>query len=98
MAGKIETWLQKMEKYSMPSAADRSTVMAVDRAAVSNPIAMKTTRLSGLSRATLRESTGEYTIRMSAPLAFESKNDPLPPGTRIMSPKEVMMTSGWVAM
>ena len=37
-------------------------------------------------------------MRMSAPLALESKKDPRPPGTRIMSPKVVMMTSGCSAM
>ncbi len=37
-------------------------------------------------------------MRMSAPLALESKKDPLPPGTRIMSPNDVMITSGCSAM
>ena len=35
---------------------------------------------------------------MSAPAALASKNDPRPPGTRIMSPKEVRMTSARSAM
>ena len=47
IAGMIVTWLQKIEKLSRPSAAARSTVIAVDGAVVSNPIAMNTTRLSG---------------------------------------------------
>ena len=37
-------------------------------------------------------------MRMSAPAALESKNDPRPPGTRIMSPNDVMITSGCSAM
>ena len=35
---------------------------------------------------------------MSAPAAFESKNDPRPPGTRIMSPNEVRITSSCSAI
>ena len=34
---------------------------------------------------------------MSVPAALASKNDPLDPGTRIMSPNEVMITSGRAA-
>ena len=97
MAGTIVTWLQKMEKFSSPSAAARSTVMAVDGAVVSKPMAMNTTRLSGFCRAIFSESSGEYTIRMSVPWAFASKNDPWLPGTRIMSPNDVMITSGFAA-
>ena len=93
IAGMIVTWLQKIEKLCRPSAAARSTVIAVDGAVVSNPIAMNTTRLSGFFRAIFNASSGEYTIRMSAPAAFESKNEPRPPGTRIMSPNDVMITS-----
>src|SRR2546427_11926970 len=93
MAGMIVTWLQKMEKFSMPSAAARSTVMAVDGAVVSNPIALKTTRLSGLSRATLREASGGDTIRVSAPLAFGSKNGPLPPATGLLAAEEGQVTA-----
>jgi len=37
IAGMIVTWLQKIEKLSRPSAAARSTVIAVDGAVVSNP-------------------------------------------------------------
>ena len=59
MAGMMVTWLQKIEKFSSPSAAARSTVMAVDGAVVSNPIAMNTTRLSGFCRAIFRLSSGE---------------------------------------
>ena len=68
---------------------------------VSNPMAMNTTRLSGFCRAIFSESSGEYTIRMSVPAALASKNEPWLPGTRIMSPNEVMMVSGcearWMA-
>ena len=97
MAGMIVTWLQKMEKLSSFSAAARSTVIAVDGVVVSNPMAMNTTRLSGFCRAIFSESSGEYTIRMSVPCALASKNDPVLPGTRIMSPNEVMMVSGCAA-
>ncbi len=72
--------------------------MALDGAVVSNPMAMNTTRLSGFCLAIFRLSRGEYTIRMSAPRAVASKKAPLLPGTRIMSPNEVMITSGWLAM
>lgn len=98
IAGRIVTWLLKTEKFPMPWAAARSTVIAVDGAVVSNPIPMKTTRRSGFRWAIFSASRGEYTIRMSAPAALASKKEPSPPGTRIMSPKDVMMTSGWDAM
>lgn len=98
IAGMIVTWLQKTEKFPSPSALARSTVIAVDGAVVSKPIARKTTFLSGFCRAILSASSGEYTIRMSAPRALESKKDPRPPGTRIMSPNEVMITSSCSAM
>jgi hypothetical protein len=90
--------LQKTAKFRSPSMDARKIVMAVDGAVVSNPMAMNTTRRSGFSRAIFRESRGEYTIRMSAPLALESKKDPRPPGTRIMSPNEVMMVPACSAM
>ncbi len=59
MAGMIVTWLQNTEKLARPSALARSMVMAVDGAVVSNPMAMNTTRLSGLARASFSESSGE---------------------------------------
>ena len=59
MAGMIVTWLQKTEKFFRPSAAARSTVIAVDGAVVSKPMAMNTTRLSGFFRAIFSESSGE---------------------------------------
>src|SRR6516165_5233940 len=101
MAGMFVTSLQKTNKVQNPSAEARSIVIAVDGAVVSNPIAMNTTCLSGFCRAILSESSGEYTIRMSVPSALASKNEPPLPGTRIMSPNEVMITSGcearWIA-
>ena len=98
MAGMIVTWLQNTEKLAMPSALARRTVMAVEGAVVSNPMAMNTTRRSGFSLAIFSASSGEYTMRMSAPLAMASRKDPRPPGTRIMSPNDVMITSGRSAM
>ena len=59
MAGMIVTWLQNTEKFATPCALARSTVIAVDGAVVSNPIAMNTTRLSGLALAIFSESSGE---------------------------------------
>ena len=70
----------------------------MDGAVVSNPIAMNTTCLSGFCRAIFSESSGEYTIRMLVPSALESKKFPPEPGTRIMSPKDVMSTPGCRAM
>ncbi len=69
----------------------------MDGAVVSNPIAMNTTCLSGFCFAMRSESSGEYTMRMSVPSALESKNVPFEPGTRIMSPNDVMITSGRLA-
>ena len=94
IAGMIVTWLQKTEKFSSPIALARSTVIAVDGVVVSKPMAMNTTRLSGFCLAIFSESSGEYTIRMSVPAALASKNEPWLPGTRIMSPNEVMIVSG----
>jgi len=70
----------------------RSTVIAVDGVVVSKPMAMNTTRRSGWLRAILSESSGEYTIWMSAPRALASRKEPRAPGTRSRSPNDVMMT------
>ena len=59
MAGMMVTWLQKIREFSSPSSAARSTVMALDGAVVSNPMAMNTTRLSGFCLAIFRLSRGE---------------------------------------
>ena len=95
------TWLAKTKKLRSPSALARMRVTAVDGAVVSKPIAMNTTCLSGFCRAIFSESSGEYTILMLVPSALASKNEPPLPGTRIMSPNEVMITSGcearWIA-
>ena len=53
------TWLQKQEKFRMPSALARMSVSAVDGAVVSKPIAKKTTSRSGFSRAIRSASSGE---------------------------------------
>ena len=98
IAGMIVMWLQNTEKFSMPSFAARSMVIAVDGAVVSNPMAMNTTCMSGFCRAILSESSGEYTMRMLVPSALESKKFPPLPGTRIMSPNEVISTPGCRAM
>ncbi len=97
IAGMIVTWLQNTEKFVSPSEEARSIVIAVDGAVVSKPMAMNTTCRSGFCLAIFSESSGEYTIRMSVPEAFASKKDPCEPGTRIMSPNEVMITSGRAA-
>ena len=57
--GPIVTWLQKTEKFAMPSARARSSVIAVAGAVVSNPIAKKITWRSGLRRASSSASSGE---------------------------------------
>ena len=97
MAGMIVTWLQKTEKFVIPSALARMRISAVDGAVVSNPIAKNSTCRSGLARASLSASVGEYTIRTSSPLALCSSGLPCAPGTRIMSPNAVNMTSGCLA-
>jgi hypothetical protein len=47
-----------------------------------------------LSTASFSASSGEYTSRTSHPRALASSSDPSLPGTRIMLPKVVKMTSG----
>ena len=61
---------------------------------VSKPSAKNTTCFSGRSAASFSASSGEYTNRTSAPRALASSSDPFEPGTRIMSPKHVKITSG----
>ena len=90
------TWLQKTEKFAMRSASARSSVRAVEGAVVSKPMATKTTRRSGSSIANFRASMGEYTTRTSAPAALASRKEPLPPGTRNISPKHANVTPGLV--
>ena len=95
--GSMVTWLEKTEKFGTPLRRAASSVTAVDGAVVSNPTAKNTTCLSGLSSAIFSASSGEYTKRTSAPFARASRSEPSEPGTRIMSPKVVRMTSGWAA-
>ncbi len=95
--GTIVTWLQKTEKFGIPSAFARINVRAVEGAVVSKPTAKKTTSRSGFSLAIRSASSGEYTIRTSAPSALASSSVPEPPGTRIMSPKQVKITPGSLA-
>ena len=59
MAGMIVTWLQKTEKFRIPSALARISVSAVDGAVVSKPMAKNITCLSGLARASFSASAGE---------------------------------------
>ena len=61
---------------------------------VSNPAAKNITFLSGFDSAIFRASKGEYTTRTSAPSALARPRDESEPGTRIISPKEAIMTPG----
>src|SRR5579872_188163 len=72
--------------------------MALAGAVVSKPTAKNTTCLSGLFLASFKASSGEYTIRMSAPSAFASNRLLHDPGTRSMSPNEQKIASGRAAM
>ena len=90
--GTIVTWLQTQVKLCCPSARARLSVSAVDGAVVSKPIAKNTTSRSGFSRAIRSASSGEYTIRTSAPSALASSSVFSDPGTRSMSPKQVKIT------
>jgi hypothetical protein len=94
-AGPIRTWLQKTEKFRTPSSRARRSVSAVAGAVVSKPTPKKTTSRSGSRRAMPSASSGEYTVRTSAPRAFASRSERRrPPGTRNMSPKLANVTSG----
>ncbi len=94
IGGTIVTWLQNTLKFASPSSRARASVTAVDGAVVSKPSAKNTTCLSGCFTASFSASSGEYTNRTSAPRALASSSDPFEPGTRIMSPKHVKITSG----
>ena len=89
--GTIVTWLHIQVKFAIPSALARLSVSAVEGAVVSKPIAKKTTSRSGFLRAIASASSGEYTIRTSAPCALASSSVCSEPGTRSMSPKQVKM-------
>jgi hypothetical protein len=92
--GTIVTWLHRQEKLVTPSAFARRSVSAVEGAVVSKPMAKNTTSRSGFALAIRSASSGEYTMRTSAPSALASSSVPAAPGTRIMSPKQVKMTPG----
>ena len=94
IGGTIVTWLENTLKFMTRSSRALTSVTAVEGAVVSKPTAKNTTSRSGLSTATFSASSGEYTNRTSAPRALASSSVPLPPGTRIMSPKLVKMTFG----
>ena len=102
MAGMIVTWLQNTEKFSSPSPAARSTVIAVDGAVVSKPMAMNTTRLSGFCAGDLqRVQRRVHHPDVGRRPPWRRRTSRWLPGTRIMSPNEVMITSGcearWIA-
>ena len=92
--GTMVTWLQNTLKLPTPRSRAASTVAAVEGAVVSNPTAKNTTWRSGARSARARASSGEYTIRTSAPPALASCRVESPPGTRSMSPKQHRVTPG----
>ena len=59
MAGGTKTCETNAEKFLMPWSLATFTDIALAGAVVSNPIARKTTSLSGFSRAMLTASSGE---------------------------------------
>ena len=93
MAGIMVTWLQKTEKFRSPSALARLKVRAVEGAVVSNPMAKNMTWRSGLFCAILQRIGGRVDNPHvhAARLIFERAS--LGPGTRIMSPNAVKITS-----
>ncbi len=90
-AGGVVLCTQNTEKLSRPRASASRTHAATAGAVVSKPTPMKMTGWSGWAAAMSSASRGEYTTRTSRPAAFSAANDELEPGTRIMSPKVVMM-------
>ena len=59
MVGTMVMWLQKTEKFSIPSRSACRTVSAVEGIVVSKPMAKNTTSLSGCLRANASASIGE---------------------------------------
>ena len=94
IAGGTSTWDTSSEKFSMPSRFAWYTVIALAGAVVSNPMPKNTTCLSGLSRAIVSASSGEYTTRTSPPWLLTWNRSFSLPGTRSMSPNEQKITSG----
>ena len=90
--GTMVTWLQNTLKLSTSRSRACRSVTAVEGAVVSKPTARNTTWRSGLRSASASASSGEYTTRTSAPPALASSRVDSPPGTRIMSPKQHMVT------
>src|ERR1700757_2563260 len=72
--------------------------MALAGAVVSNPTAKTTTCRCGFVLASFSASSGEYTMRTSAPSALASNRLFDEPGTRSMSPNEQNIASGRFAM
>jgi hypothetical protein len=98
MAGGTSTCDTSIEKFARPCRRAWKSAIALAGAVVSNPIPKKATRRCGFSRAMRSASSGEYTTRTSAPLLFSVRRSPRDPGTRSMSPNDVKMRSGWLAM
>ncbi len=86
IAGGTRTCDTSTLKLSMPRRAASATAIAFAGAVVSNPTAKNTTWRSGFARAILSASSGEYTIRTSAPRALSASRSVDEPGTRSMSP------------
>ena len=95
MAGMIVTWLQNTEKFVSPSRGGaqhghrggRRRGLEPDGHEHDLPVRVLPGDLQRVQRRVHHPDVG-------APAALASKNDPPLPGTRIMSPNEVMITSG----
>ena len=81
-------------KFFRPAAFARLMAMATSGVVVSKPTPTKTICLSGFSWARRSASRGEYTISTARPAACSASRLEEEPGTRVMSPKVAMVTSG----
>ena len=81
-------------KLASPIALARLIAMATSGVVVSKPTPTKMTGRVGFSLATVSASRGEYTMRMSRPAACSLRSELVEPGTRVMSPKVVIITFG----
>ena len=97
-AGTIVTWLQNTEKFSMPSAAARSTVIAVDGVVVSKPMRHEHHAPPGIAPGDLQRVQRRVHHADVRARRLGVQQEPCPPGTRSMSPNEARMTPGWRAM
>ena len=88
IAGGTRTCDTSTLKLSIPRRAHSATAIAFAGAVVSNPTAKNTTWRSGFASAIFTASSGEYTIRTSAPRALSASRSVVDPGTRSMSPYE----------